>query len=106
MDIPEVLDHAHTVSGPVSFIEALQAIAREFLTSKTEPGILLMKELTSPNFTFATGDRLPGILSPAARAFVSLPQICHADAAIHAAGGDQRIGSQSFHAMMGWRNKG
>jgi hypothetical protein len=101
MDILQILDHAHAIAGPVSFVEMLQAIAGKLPALKTEPGVLGLKELAPLNFAFAAGERFSGIVAPAARAPVFRPQICHADAAIHSARGNQGIFGQGFHGSMG-----
>jgi hypothetical protein len=101
MDILHILDHAHAIAGPVSFVEMLQAIAGKLPALKTEPGVLGLEELAPLNFAFAAGERFSGIIAPTAGAPVFRTQIRHADSAIHSAWGNQGIFVQGFHGSMG-----
>jgi hypothetical protein len=52
-------------------------------------------------FTPDPGDRLIGVITPAAGAFVCWPQKCHANSAVHSTRGDQVFFHLLFFIPMG-----
>ena len=79
-DSLKVLDHAHAVLFPVPLVQLPQSLAGEFSTSMMVPAPY-----------FVAGRNGAALVAPpvgcvTSVAMVFLPEICHADGAVHAAG--------------------
>jgi hypothetical protein len=85
LDLVQVLDHAHVVFGSVSFIQMSQILAGKTVTSKTELCFTFLNNFTVFDFTSNNGNGFVGICCPATGAFISFPQISHANPAVHSA---------------------
>lgn len=92
--VVEILDHAHTVSGPISFIQVFQNAAGKPVTFETILRLAILKGGAVLNSASKNGNSFIDIRRSAAGAFVFLPEVCHAYTAVHTAGGDQ-LGSHS-----------
>jgi len=86
----KILDHAHPVFGPVSFIQMLQTPTGKLFTLETKSCLGLWQELTCFDFAFQARNRFINVLSSTTRTLFSFSQIRHAKAAIHPAGGNER----------------
>jgi hypothetical protein len=85
----QVGDHAHAVFGPVSFVQMFQVFAGKIVTSKTKFYFPFLHHFAVFDFASNNGNCFMGIFCPATGTFIFLPQISHANATVHAAGGDQ-----------------
>jgi hypothetical protein len=90
LDVFKILDHAHIVFGPVSFIQMFQIIAGKVFTLETKPGFPVLKNLTVLDFTSNAGNGFVGINASAAGACIFFSQICHANTTVHSAWRDKR----------------
>ena len=78
----QIFNHAHFVFGPVSCIQLYQSFTGKFRTIKTK---VRAGFITIFNPACSPGDRFALIRASASGAFIFLPQMNHADAAIHPA---------------------
>ncbi len=88
LDIFQIFNHAHVVSGAVSFIQMLQVGTGEIIALIAEFSVAVFEISAGFNLTLYAGNRFVAV-NPAAGAMILLTQIRHADAAVHAAGGDK-----------------
>jgi len=83
-DRRKIIEHAHSVPCPVPLVQQLQPSAREIVAGMEEAVLNL----------FAGRDGTAPAAFPiwriTAAAMVLLPQVGHADGAVHTAGGDER----------------
>ena len=86
--VVEILNHAHTVSGPISFIQVFQIATGELITFKTIFRLFIFKGYTVFNSASNNRNSFIDIRRSATRAFIFLPEICHAYTAVHTAWGD------------------
>jgi hypothetical protein len=91
LDVSEVLDHAHPVFRPVSFIQRLHSGAGVFFTLVAEFPVVFAQFVAVLDYTFYATRGFVFVAFPAAGAFVLFPQIGHADSAVHPARGDQFV---------------
>lgn len=102
----EVFNHAHAVPGPVSPVQMVQPVAGEFTALKTIFFVAFLKRLAVFDLAYDTGYRFAGIGTPAAGAFVFIPEIGHADTAVHAAwcyeirNGEELHGTQDYNIYL------
>jgi hypothetical protein len=85
----QVLDHAHVVTGPVAFIQALQASTGELLTLKAKSRFCILEALAVFDPAMNTIVRFVDIDSSAAGTLVFVSQISQTNAAVHSAGRDE-----------------
>ncbi len=89
LNVLKVFDHAHGVLGPVSFVQVLQTLAWEAFTFKTKACFGFLKDFTFFDFAAGTRNRCVNNNVSATYTFIFLPQIGHADTAVHSAGSDE-----------------
>jgi len=90
LDVFEILDGAHVVSGSIPFIHVFHLLAREIVTFKTELQIPLLKDFAVLDLAPENADGFVGIFHPASRAGVFVSQVSHAGSAVHSARSDER----------------
>ena len=85
LDVFQVFDHAHTVARAIAFVYVPNFVARKLRALKAVRRVGFLKKRAV--FHPASYARLvfTGIVAPAAGASVFLPQIGHAEGAVHAA---------------------
>jgi hypothetical protein len=98
LNISQVFDHAHVVFSTVSLIQMLHCRARERTALKAELESALLHGGTVQYFAPHAGNGFSGILSPAPGAPVPLPQVGHAEPAVHPACCDKFSVIQWSHA--------
>ncbi len=86
----QVLDHAHTVFRAVPFIESNKPLAREARTGETEITAGPAPFFTRLDPAQDSRLRLAAVIAPAPRAWIPAAQERAAQAAVHAAGGDEQ----------------
>lgn len=84
-DILKVLEHAHPVFRPVSFVQLLQSFTGVVLAFVTEFRLTVRNIFTVFNDASHAGRRFGGIIPAAAGAFSLLSQVSKADTTIHSA---------------------
>ena len=89
LDVFEILDHAHVVSGSIPFIHVFHLLAGKTVTLEAELQIPLLKDFTVLDLASEDADGFIGVFHPATWAGVFISQVCHASAAIHSTGGDE-----------------
>jgi hypothetical protein len=89
LDIFEVLDGAHVISGSIPLIHVLHLLAGKPLAFKAELQIPLLKDFAVLDFAPEDADGFVGVFHPAPRAGVFVSQVSHAGSAIHSTGGDE-----------------
>ena len=89
LDIVEVLDHAHAVFRAVSFVQVLQVVAGIGLALEAVFRSAVLEDRAGLDPAPGAGDGSMNIRCPAAGAWVSLPPISPAYAAVHSAGSDE-----------------
>lgn len=85
----QILDHAHAVFGSVPFIQMFQTSTREPLTLKAKSRFGTLQAFTIFDFAVDAGGGFTSVTPAAARTFIFISQICHADGTVHSAGGNQ-----------------
>ena len=90
LDVFEILDGAHVVSGPIPFIHVLHLSAGKAVTFKTKLYIPLLKDFTVFDLAPEDADGFVWVFHPATWADVFVSQISHAGSAVHSAGSDER----------------
>jgi hypothetical protein len=88
-NVLQILDHAHAVARPITFIQLLQAGTGELLTLEAESWFLVSEVCTVFDPASNAIARLIDADASAAGTFVFIPQISQANAAVHSAGGDE-----------------
>ena len=91
-DRRKIFEHAHTVLLPVPLVQVLQPLARIFTTAGGTEFTSHLFACRNPTVYAAQPVRS---ITPAAP--VLLPEKCHADRAVHAAGGNQGRLEWIFH---------
>jgi hypothetical protein len=86
--VVEIFNHAHTVSGSISFVQVFQIAAGEPGTFKTIFRFSIFKGCAVFNSASNNGNSFIDIRRSATGAFIFLPEICHAYTAVHTAWGD------------------
>jgi hypothetical protein len=89
LDVFEILDHAHVVSGSIPFIHVLHLLAGKPLAFKTKLCIPLLNHFAVLDLAPEDADGLVGVFHPAPRAGVFVSQVSHAGSAVHSTGGDE-----------------
>ena len=84
----KILNHAHTVSGSISFIQVFQIATGKLVTFKTIFRFTIFKGCAVFNSASNNGNSFIDIRRSATGAFIFLPEICHAYTAVHTAWGD------------------
>jgi hypothetical protein len=85
----KIIDHAHTIVFPVTCVEVAQLVAGVFIAIEAKLQMMCYEDFARFYPAKYSGLRLPTIIAPAPRARILFPDIGAADAAVHAAGGDQ-----------------
>ena len=97
LDSPEILDHAHPVFRAVSFVQVLQVVAGIGLALIAVFRSAVLEGRAGLDPAPGTGDWSMNIRCPAAGAWVSLPQISPAYAAVHSAWSYECCFRQGLH---------
>jgi hypothetical protein len=90
LDVFEVLDGAHVVSGSISLVHVLDLLAGELVTLKAKFQIPLLKDFAVLDLAPEDADGFGGLFHSASRAGVFVSQVSHAGSTVHPAGGDER----------------
>jgi hypothetical protein len=90
----KVLDHAHVVFGAVSFVQMLQVHTGKTVTINAVLYAGSLKRSAILDFASDNSDGFVSICTPAPGTSVLFSQIRHANATVHAAGGDKRVSVQ------------
>jgi hypothetical protein len=89
VDVLQIFEHAHVVSGPVSLIQLLHADTGKLLTLKAKSRFHVLEVFTIFDPAMDAVVRLTCVDVPAAGTFVFFSQISQADTAVHSAGGNE-----------------
>ena len=90
LDVFEILDGAHVVSGPIPFIHMFHLLAWKTVALEAELQIPLLKDFTVLDLAPEDAEGFIGVFHPASRAGVFVSQISHAGSAVHPARSDER----------------
>jgi hypothetical protein len=88
--VREILNHTHSILGPVTLIQVIQPVAGEIVTAEAVPGVVLPKLFTVFNSTCDAGFWFDAVVAPATGACIFVPCICSTKTAVHSAGSNQR----------------
>jgi hypothetical protein len=88
-DVLQVFNHAHAITGPISFVQVFDPFTGIFCAGEAIPGAALSKGGAILDLAVDAGCVLPGVLAAAAGAFRFLTQIRQANPAVHPTGRDQ-----------------
>jgi hypothetical protein len=84
-DSRQILDHAHLVLSPVSFIQMIKSVAGHFFAIRTKRCLSLFENPAILDFARNAGLGLFYIVNSTAWTFVRGSQIGHANSAVHSA---------------------
>jgi hypothetical protein len=90
LDVFEILDCAHVVSGSIPFIHVFHLLAGKTVAFKTKLCIPLLQHFAVFDLAPENADGFVGVFLPASKAGVFVSQVSHAGTAVHSAGGDER----------------
>jgi hypothetical protein len=90
LDVFEILDGAHVVSGSISLIHVLGLLAGKTVAFKTKLCIFLLKHFAVFDLAPENANGFVWVFHPASRAGVFVSQVSHAGSTVHSAGGDER----------------
>jgi hypothetical protein len=85
----QIFEHAHVVPGPISLVQLLHAGTGKLLTLKAKSRFDILKRFTVFDLASNAIDRFINVSSSAAGTFLFVPQIRHANAAVHSAGSNE-----------------
>jgi hypothetical protein len=88
-NVLQILEHAHLISGSVSFIQMLQTSAWKSVTLKAKSRFDILKGFTVFDLASNAIDRFTNVSSSTAGTFVLFSQVRHANAAVHPAGSNE-----------------
>jgi hypothetical protein len=97
--VHEIVDHAHTILGPVTFIQVIQPVARKPVTAEAIPCFALYYILTGLDPAYDAGLWFDAVVAPAAGACLLISCIGATEATVHSAGRDQR---RLDHISLSW----
>ena len=89
----EILNHAHAISGSISFIQLVQCRTGKDVTLEAVADFPLCYRFTCFDFAYDPGFWLCAVVFSAAGAMIFFPYICTTKTAVHPAGGDQFCGN-------------
>jgi len=87
-DVLKIADHAHAILGSISFIQMVQPVAGEAVTSKAVLGFGAAHLLTVLDFAFEAGFRFEAVVTSTTGAWFLISRECAAETAIHSTGSD------------------
>jgi hypothetical protein len=86
----EIVNHTHTILGPIPVIQVVQHGAGKAITTEAVPDSPMHKFLTVLDSACDDGFRFDTVVTPATGASLLLSYVRAAQAAVHSAGSDQR----------------
>jgi hypothetical protein len=86
----EIVDHAHTIFGPIAFIQVIQSAARKAVTGEAVSGPALHELLTRLDPARDAGLCFDTVVASATGACLRVSGIRVTEAAVHSTGSDQR----------------
>lgn len=87
----KVLEHAHVVFGAVPFVQMFQGLTGKTVTFKAVLCAFSSKRSAILDLAPDNSDGFVSVSSPAPGTSVLFSQVRHANATVHAAGGDKRV---------------
>jgi hypothetical protein len=88
--VHKIVDHAHSILGPVARIQVIQPVAGKAVTVEAVPDFTSNYLLTGLNPAQNAGLRFETVVTPASGACIPVSPIGPTESAVHSAGGDQR----------------
>jgi hypothetical protein len=102
-DRTQIIDHAHAVLRTVALVEIPDARAGERFAIKTEYSLRALQFGTVLDSAMNAVLRLLRIIAVTSETPVRVALICHAERAVHAAGGDMECRDGVFRQDWHWR---
>ena len=88
--VHEIVDHTHSILGPITLIQVIQPVARKPVTPEAVPDFTLPHLLTVLDSACGAGFGFDAVVAAATRASVPISCICATETTVHSTGSDQR----------------
>ena len=95
LDVLQIVDHAHSILGSITFIQMAQSGAREAVTTEAVFAFGSHYLLTVLNPAHSGGLRFEMIVASASGTWLLVPNKCPADTAVHSARSNEYGGNRA-----------
>jgi hypothetical protein len=102
--VQEIVDHAHSIPGPIALIQVIQPVAREPVTAEAVPDLTLPYLLTVLDPARDAGLWFAAVVASAAGACLFISRMRATETTVHSTGSDQRRADRSCLCCFSWRH--